>query len=155
MRATRAADQLASPFDTPYDGVVTKGESWNVIRLAIKMSSPPAGMSPSELSERDNSAQLTPTPWVAAAVVAEHLGVEVSYVYEHAGELGARRLGNGPKARLRFRLDLVDRSLTLKSSGADDIERPLRTSPRRRRHRSSSSRTVPLLPIRASRSDGH
>jgi excisionase family DNA binding protein len=36
------------------------------------------------------------------AELAEYLSVERSYVYEHASELGAIRLGTGPKARLRF-----------------------------------------------------
>jgi hypothetical protein len=37
---------------------------------------------------------------VDASVVAEHLGVSRGDVYEHADELGARRLGNVPRARL-------------------------------------------------------
>jgi hypothetical protein len=90
-----------------------------------------------------------PMPWVGAAVVAKYLGVEVSYVYEHADELGARRLGNGPKARLRFRLDLVDRVLLSRSSGVRDDESPLQGVQRRQRQRGSSVRSVPLLPIRS------
>jgi len=42
------------------------------------------------------------TALVDAASVAEHLGVSRDYVYEHADDLGARRLGSGPRARLRF-----------------------------------------------------
>ena len=41
---------------------------------------------------------------VDAATLAAELGVERSWVYEHANELQPIRLGNGPKARLRFRL---------------------------------------------------
>jgi hypothetical protein len=37
-----------------------------------------------------------------AADVAEQLGVHKSWVYAHADELGAIRLGEGDKARLRF-----------------------------------------------------
>ncbi len=37
--------------------------------------------------------------------VAEALGVSLDYVYAHAAELGAMRLGSGPKARIRFDLD--------------------------------------------------
>lgn len=55
-------------------------------------------------------------PLVTAEVVAEHLGVERSYVYENAVKLGVRRLGDGPKARLRFSLADVDRLLTCSSS---------------------------------------
>jgi hypothetical protein len=86
-------------------------------------------------------------PWVGAAVVAKYLGVEVSYVYEHADELGARRLDNGPKARLRFLFDLVDRALLSRSDGVRDHESPPQGVQRRRRQRGSSVRSVPLLPI--------
>lgn len=39
---------------------------------------------------------------VDAATLAAELGVERSWVYEHANELHPIRLGTGPKARLRF-----------------------------------------------------
>jgi hypothetical protein len=42
-----------------------------------------------------------------AADVAEQLGVHKSWVYAHADELGAIRLGDGEKARLRFDPDCV------------------------------------------------
>lgn len=38
---------------------------------------------------------------VDAATLADRLGVARGWVYEHASELGARRLG-GPRGRLRF-----------------------------------------------------
>jgi hypothetical protein len=40
---------------------------------------------------------------VDARELAEELGVSIDYVYAHATELGAMRLGSGPKARIRFR----------------------------------------------------
>jgi len=97
------------------------------------------------LDEQRTGSLLEQTPWVAAAAVAQHLGVDISYVYEHAGELGARRLGTGPKARLRFRLDLVDSALTPARRGPDSAGQPRRAKPRRRR---SSNRSTPLLPYR-------
>jgi hypothetical protein len=39
---------------------------------------------------------------VDASTLAADLGVERSWVYEHANELHPIRLGTGPKARLRF-----------------------------------------------------
>ena len=42
------------------------------------------------------------TGLVTAAELARLLGVGRSFVYDHAAELGAVRLGAGPKARLRF-----------------------------------------------------
>ena len=43
--------------------------------------------------------------------LAEGLGVSLDYVYAHATELGALRLGSGPKARIRFDLDGARRLL--------------------------------------------
>lgn len=40
--------------------------------------------------------------WLDAQQVAKQLGVSREWVYEHADELGARRIGNGPRPRLRF-----------------------------------------------------
>ena len=57
--------------------------------------------------------------------LAEGLGVSLDYVYAHATELGAMRLGSGPKARIRFDLDGARRALE------ERAERP-----RRQRRRS-------------------
>jgi hypothetical protein len=40
---------------------------------------------------------------VDARRLARDLGVSIDYVHAHATELGAMRLGSGPKARIRFR----------------------------------------------------
>lgn len=40
-----------------------------------------------------------------AKQLAEELKVSLDYVYAHAVELGVMRLGDGPKAHLRFDLD--------------------------------------------------
>lgn len=45
--------------------------------------------------------------FVDAQTVASELRVERDWVYAHAHELGAVRLGDGPKARLRFDLTHV------------------------------------------------
>jgi predicted DNA-binding transcriptional regulator AlpA len=39
---------------------------------------------------------------LTAAQVAERWGVDRSWVYDHADQLGARRLGSGKRPRLRF-----------------------------------------------------
>jgi hypothetical protein len=41
-------------------------------------------------------------PLVDAATLAAELGCSAKFVYEHSEMLGAMRLGNGPRARLRF-----------------------------------------------------
>jgi hypothetical protein len=48
---------------------------------------------------------------VDARELASRLGVSVNYVYEHAGQLGAIRLGNGRKARLRFDVEQAREAL--------------------------------------------
>lgn len=43
-----------------------------------------------------------PGQWLSAAQLAEVLGVSRECVYENADSLGALRIGEGPRARLRF-----------------------------------------------------
>jgi hypothetical protein len=86
---------------------------------------------------------------VDAAAVADYLGVERGWVYAHAAELGARRLGSGPKARLRFSLSGVDERLSACSvsrESADADPAPAAVSRPRRRRRTGTS--VQLLPIK-------
>jgi len=94
---------------------------------------------------------------VDAAAVASYLGVARSYVYEHAAELGARRLGRGPRARLRFSLTEVDERLreraTCIESRRSEGDVSTATTPIRRRRRGRDLGTrVELLPIRGIRS---
>ncbi|HEX6687376.1 MAG TPA: hypothetical protein VF085_01775 [Solirubrobacterales bacterium] len=79
----------------------------------------------------------TNTELVDATKIAQRFGVSRDFVYDHADDLGAVRLGNGPKARLRFDPAKVGRALRKPPEKAA-------SQPRRRRTRSSSS----LLPIR-------
>jgi hypothetical protein len=75
--------------------------------------STPDGLTPRELALADAIAErvvclLDSTPrygLVDAATVAAALGVSRDCVYAHAGELGAQRIGSGPRGRLRFDLD--------------------------------------------------
>jgi hypothetical protein len=73
----------------------------------------------------------TATPrYVDAATLAEVLGIERQWVYAHATQLGALRLGS-PRGRLRFDLEHVRRVLA-----AGDCEAvPAASRPRRRRVR--------------------
>jgi hypothetical protein len=61
--------------------------------------------------------------------LAEDLGVSLDYVYAHATELGAMRLGSGPKARIRFDLDRARQSLEARRADRPGGRRPRR--PRR------------------------
>ncbi|MGH2928181.1 MAG: hypothetical protein ACRDL8_08260, partial [Solirubrobacteraceae bacterium] len=92
--------------------------------------------------------ELTPAraePLVDAAEIARLHGKTRTWVYEHAGELGAVRLGSGPRPRLAFsparvaeRLQTVDNPTT--------APLPEASPPRRRRQRAGRTATgAPLL----------
>lgn len=83
-------------------------------------------------------------PRVAIGLVGVHavvarFGVSRSYVYEHAEELGAIRLGEGPKARLRFDLEQVAQAL--RGAGGSVEARP--SAPPRKRPGRPSSTSLP------------
>ena len=53
----------------------------------------------------------TPEQVVRKLREADRLGVHPSFVYAHATELGAMRLGSGRKARIRFDVDRARQAL--------------------------------------------
>jgi hypothetical protein len=81
---------------------------------------------------------------LTAAEVSQWWGVERSWVYEHATELGAIRLGNGPRPRLRFDPRTIAQHLRADSSP------PMQAPPASRRRTSARIHNDPvrLLPIR-------
>jgi hypothetical protein len=81
---------------------------------------------------------------VDAAEVARRLGVSRESVYEHADALGAIRVGNGVRPRLRFDLALVAERLRPQSPA-----KPEPTTAKARRPR--PGRDAELLPIRERR----
>jgi hypothetical protein len=90
-----------------------------------------------------------PTVLVDASTLARYLGVERDWVYEHAAELGARRLGSGPRARLRFSIKEVDKLLScVESRGSEQAPSGSAARPPRRRRRAGLGTETPLLPIR-------
>lgn len=80
-----------------------------------------------------------PASWLTPVELAHMLGVERSFVYEHADELGVRRLGTGPKAPLRFRLDDVLERTSDECHAAE---------PSRRRKTTRRFAAVDLLPVK-------
>lgn len=85
---------------------------------------------------------------VDAETLAGLLNVEREWVYEHAAELGARRLGDGPRPRLRFDVDEAIDRLTCLEVRKSAKPQTRTVEPVRRRRRSSPMGTgVPLLPI--------
>jgi len=88
-------------------------------------------------------------PYLTPDQVAELLSVTRGYVYEHAAELGGRRLGSGPKARLRFRLEDIERAVPCLADRRSDATADRTTKrPSSRIRRASLGTEVELLPIR-------
>jgi hypothetical protein len=86
---------------------------------------------------------------VDATAVAQFLGVTRGWVYSNADLLGARRLGTGPKARLRFDLAEVDRRLACLGGRQSPEPETRVVKPLRQGRRTRSTGTgVPLLPVK-------
>ena len=77
--------------------------------------------------------------------LARRTGLSRTWIYEHARELGAIRLGDGPRARLRFNPDTVKRLL--------EREPPPRVepTPARQRRPIRAMNDIELLPITTNR----
>jgi hypothetical protein len=86
-----------------------------------------------------------------AAEVAQ-ARVTRAWVYAHAEELGAIRLGSGPKPRLRFAPDLLGERLASRSAseGSRAAEEPTTAGPRGGSRRSRLGNGGDLLPTRSS-----
>jgi len=83
---------------------------------------------------------------VDAAELARCFGIERSWVYTHAIELGAVKLGNGAKPRLRFDPESAARVLR-RVDGKPAADPPARSGKRAGQPQGSEGR-VELLPIR-------
>lgn len=89
---------------------------------------------------------------VDAAELARRFGIERSWVYSHAIELGAVKLGSGAKPRLRFDPEMAARVLR-KVDEAPTADPPARSGERAAQPRGSQGR-VELLPIRGRGENG-
>jgi hypothetical protein len=88
---------------------------------------------------------------IDARELAEELGVARDWVYANAERLGGVRLGNGPRARLRFDVELARQALAAGGNGAGP---PSNGAPPRRRgrpRREAVRAGVPLIKGRSSR----
>jgi hypothetical protein len=133
--STTAATATSVPEPAGYDDdALDRLADLLAERLAVRLS----GLAPARAE-----------PLVDAAEIARLHGKTRSWVYEHAGELGAVRLGAGPRPRLAFSPARVAERL-------EKIDKPPaaplpKTSPRRRR-RERAGRTAsgaPLLHVRS------
>lgn len=82
---------------------------------------------------------------VDATEVARRLGVDRGWVYENAERLGARRISDGPRSRLRFDPERV--AETLAGAAAAEAKRPRPRHSRRQRQ----GGPVELLPVGSKR----
>jgi hypothetical protein len=110
---------------------------------ASKRAAPPSGRDLVEaIAQRvvellDGRSPAVGTPLLSALEVAQRFGVGRKWVYEHADDLGAIRLGTGRRARMRFNASVIEQQLTeLRLSGSGT-----------RRTYSGSSEPSELLPI--------
>ena len=90
------------------------------------------------LDERDDLAR-APVGLVDAHTLARRLHVKVGWIREHADELGAVRLGDGPRARMPF-----DLAVALEAMARRRVEAPV---PRQR----PTGGPPPVRPRRARR----
>lgn len=67
--------------------------------------------------DRERQRVSEPTGMLTVSELAQHLHLNRAWVYEHADELGAIRLGDGPKARLRFDLHTAKTALGRHQAG--------------------------------------
>jgi hypothetical protein len=84
---------------------------------------------------------------VDAAELARRFGIERSWVYTHAIELGAIKLGNGAKPRLRFYPEVAARVLR-RVDGEPAADPPARSGKRAGQPPRRAASDVRLLPIR-------
>ena len=80
--------------------------------------------------------------YVDTGAVARLLSVSQDWIRSHAADLGAVRLGDGPKAPLRFDLERV-----IDWAEARRLDRPPRPVRRTRRRPAPPPRDVELLPL--------
>ncbi|MCW3020346.1 MAG: hypothetical protein JWN10_2654 [Solirubrobacterales bacterium] len=85
---------------------------------------------------------------LAPSELARRLGVSREWVYEHATELGAIAIGDGPKPRLRFDPQAAEAALETRRRRAD----PAADKGPARRRRPPVPEGAPLLPVYGARS---
>jgi hypothetical protein len=99
------------------------------------------------LAERGLVAPAAPRLF-SAAEAAARIGMSRDFVYEHADELGAIRLGEGSRPRLAFDPRRLDEWVSARSGGGRSDDREPAPGPaRRRRAQPDAGSAVDLLPI--------
>jgi predicted DNA-binding transcriptional regulator AlpA len=116
--------------------------------LLIERLADGLGLTREQLAERlGGPAREQSEGLVDAHEIARRTGRSRWWVYEHAGELGAVRLGAGSRPRLAFRPSRVDQYLQAATQPRQPIPAPARARPQRRQRGRRTSTGVELLPI--------
>jgi hypothetical protein len=120
------------------------------VRLAAEDLELLADLVAQRVLERLDPTTSVPSVTLDAAAIARRYGVTAAWVREHADRLGAMRLGDGPRPRLRFDVERVAAAM---ASGQvnrrpDEPESGAAPSSSRRRRRRRTGTGVELLPIR-------
>lgn len=97
------------------------------------------------LEQRAGQRRVPSAGLVDVTELARHLGVTRAWVYQHAAELGAIRIGSGPRARLRFDLEAAKEALA--GSERSPSAAVPRHMPPSRQPAFPSDPTVPRLPV--------
>jgi hypothetical protein len=106
------------------------------------------GLTREQLAERlGGPTPESPEGLVDASEIARRTGRSRWWVYEHAGELGAVRLGAGSRPRLGFWPSRLDEYLQAAAQLRKPIPAPARARPQRRQRGRRTSTGVELLPI--------
>jgi hypothetical protein len=99
------------------------------------------------LAERGLVAPAAPR-LLSAAQAADRIGMSRDFVYEHARELGAVRVGDSSRPRLRFDPRRLDEWVSARSGGGgSERPGPARGAASGRRRRTRPGRPLDLLPI--------
>jgi hypothetical protein len=101
-------------------------------------------MSGALVREAGTATAADPPDLLTVAEVAERLKMSPKWVYAHQRRLGVIKLGDGPKARLRFDPRAVE-ELRQPDAGPDPIAAPPSSRPGRREAAGASSRGHCLL----------
>jgi len=84
-----------------------------------------------------------------AKQVARMVGVSVDWVYRHKDELGGFPIGDGPKPRLRFRMDLVEAGIERrrhkKQSSTAQISTPRKSRKKNRPDANDAGFAIPRV----------
>jgi hypothetical protein len=88
-----------------------------------------------------------PEQLLTPATLAQRLGQSRDWVYAHAAELGAIRVGEGPKPRILFDATVAEERLRQRCSTSEPLPAPARVGARRRASARVEPKPAELLPI--------